>query len=246
MNINIITLFPELIIPYTEFGLINKAIDNNIITVNIIDLYQFGNGVHQSIDDYPYGGGSGMIMMAEPMKKALMTIKNPGCRIMTSPSGKLLTQNLIEETLMKNDDITIIAGRYKAADQRFIDRYIDMELSIGDYVLQGGELPALIILESVSRLVRGFMNNDESAKTDSFSCGLLDYPQYTRPEVFENIQVPEVLLSGHHDKIRKWRIEASLRKTLENRPELINNKDLTNEEKKIINNIDMEDKNGKT
>lgn len=244
MNINIITLFPELILPYTQFGLIAKAAEEGILHVNIVDLRDFGEGNHKSIDDYPYGGGSGMIMMANPLKNALLSVKHPGCSILTSPSGIMLNQSLIEDRLMRNDDITIIAGRYKAADQRFIERYIDLEISVGDYVLQGGELPALIILESVSRLIGGFMNDMDSAKTDSFSCGLLDYPQYTRPDMFENISVPDILLSGHHDKIRKWRLEQSLRKTLKNRPDLIENKDLTNEEKKIINIIETEDKNG--
>ncbi|MCK4524696.1 tRNA (guanosine(37)-N1)-methyltransferase TrmD [candidate division WOR-3 bacterium] len=244
MNINIITLFPELIQPDIENGLIRQAIKKGLLNINIIDLRPFGIGKHHLVDDYPYGGGSGMILMPEPLKAALDSIENPGLRILMTPSGQLLDQEIIENELLENVNCTIIAGRYKSVDQRFIDSYIDIELSIGDYILQGGEIPALIILESVSRLVNGVMNNIESAKTDSFSSGLLDAPQYTRPEIFEKTGIPEVLLSGHHENVDKWRLEQALRKTMNKRPDLIENKDLTNKEKKIINTIELEDKNG--
>ncbi|MDY6787571.1 MAG: tRNA (guanosine(37)-N1)-methyltransferase TrmD [candidate division WOR-3 bacterium] len=237
MNFNIITLFPELIIPFTRTGIIQRAIEDGNLSVNIIDLRDFGEGRHNQVDDYPYGGGSGMILMPGPLKDAVNSLHEKGKVILTSPAGRILDQTIIENELSEEKSLTIIAGRYKGIDQRFIDHYCDTEISIGNYILQGGEIPALIILESVSRLADNVIGNIDSARSDSFSSGLLDPPQYTRPSVFEGHDVPDILLSGNHGEIDKWRKEQSLKITMRKRPEIIERKDLTNQEEKIINII---------
>jgi len=231
MNFNIITLFPELIEPFFENGIIKRAIEKKIITGNIINLRDFGIGKHRKVDDYPYGGSSGMILMPGPLKNALPD--NPGIVILTSPAGKLYNQSIAKK-LSKEKNITIIAGRYKAIDQRFIDRYVDYEISIGDYILQGGEIPAVILLESITRLVDNVISDIDSANTDSFSKGFLDGPKYTRPEVFEDMEVPKILTSGNHKKIKEWEELSSIKKTLMKRPDIIDKIDLTDEQKRII------------
>ncbi len=240
MNINIITLFPELIKPFFETGIIKRAIEKSLINVNIINLRDYGIGKHRKVDDYPYGGSSGMILMAEPLKNALP--ENRGFVVLTSPAGKQYNQDIANQ-LSKEETLTIIAGRYKAIDERFIQKYVNIEISIGDYILQGGEIPALIIVESVSRLIDGVLGDIDSANTDSFAKGFLDSPKYTRPEEFENMRVPDILLSGHHKKIKEWEHFMSIKRTVERRPDLIKKLHLTEYEKKIINNIDTEEKN---
>lgn len=246
MRFSIITLFEEIIRPFFETSLLKRAIEKRLIEVEIINLRDFGIGKHRKVDDYPYGLSSGMILMCEPLKKALFSIKGENKYvILTSPSGYLLNQNIIENNLSKRKHIVIIAGRYKGVDQRFIDKYVDIEISIGDYILQGGEIPALIIVESVSRFVKGVLHSIDSAQNDSFSKGFLDSPKYTRPKIFEGLHVPDILLSGNHKKIEEYEEEESLKLTYKRRKDLIKNRDLTKRQKEIINRIKLEEKNGK-
>ncbi|MDD3803637.1 MAG: tRNA (guanosine(37)-N1)-methyltransferase TrmD [bacterium] len=246
MQFSIITLFGELMQPFFETGLIKRAIEKKIINIDLIDLRDFGTGKHRRVDDYPYGTSTGMILMGEPLKNALKSIKKRNKYVLfTSPAGVKLNQSLIENNLAKQKHLVIIAGRYKSIDQRFIDKYVDLEVSVGDYVLQGGEIPAMIIVESVSRFVEGFLGDIDSAENDSFSKGILDCPRYTRPRIFEKLKVPEVLLSGNHKKIEEYEEQESLRLTLKRRPDLLENLDLTKRQKEIIYRLTLEEKNGK-
>lgn len=241
MKFSIITLIPELIDMFFNTGMMKRAEQNGIISHNTVNLREFGIGKHRLVDDYPYGGASGMILMAEPLANAVESLEK-GTVILTAPSGRKLDQKLVEE-LTEQEYLIIVAGRYKGVDRRFIDMYVDMEISAGDYVLQGGELPALTIADSVSRLLPGFMSDINSAEEDSFTKGLLDCPRYTRPENFKGLPVPDILLSGNHQAVEDWEAEQSVKETLRRRPDLIDNSDLTSEYKKIINKL-MEERNG--
>lgn len=242
MKFSIITLVPEIIEPFFNTGLMKKAEDNGIISHNTVNLREFGIGKHRNVDDYVYGGASGMILMAEPLANAVESIEK-GTVILTAPSGRKLDQKLVEE-LTGHEHLIIVAGRYKGVDRRFTELFVDMEISAGDYVLQGGELPALIIADSVTRLLPGFMSDMNSAEEDSFTKGFLDCPRYTRPENFRGLGVPDILLSGNHQAVEDWELEQSIRETLKRRPDLIDDSHLTSEYKKIINKL-MEEKDGK-
>jgi len=233
--------------PFFETGLIKRAVEKGLLSYEFINLRDFGLGAYRKIDDYPYGGESGMILMAEPLKNALESVtgEEKPFVILTSPGGKLLSQNIIEKDLADCRHIVIIAGRYKGVDQRFIDKYVDLEISVGDYILQGGELPALIIVESVSRFIGGLLNDIDSAISDSFSRGFLDSPKYTRPVEFEGLKVPEILYSGNHKKIEEWEETEALRGTIKKRPDLLNGLDLTNRQKEIIYKLNLEEKDAK-
>ncbi|MGE3062920.1 MAG: tRNA (guanosine(37)-N1)-methyltransferase TrmD [bacterium] len=232
--------------PFFETGLIKRAIEKKILEVDIVNLRDFGEGRHRRVDDYPYGTSTGMILMAEPLKNALKSIKKRDKYVVfTSPAGVQLNQKLIETNLSKQKHIVIIAGRYKSVDQRFIEKYVNLEVSVGDYVLQGGEIPAMLIVESVSRFVDGFLGDIDSAENDSFSKGFLDCPRYTRPRVFEKKSVPEILLSGNHKKIEEYEEEEALKLTLKRRPDLLDKLDLTKRQKEIIYRLTLEEKNGK-
>lgn len=216
MTINIITLFPEFFSSTVAYSLLGKAIKNGIIHLNIVPLREFGLGKYKKTDDAPYGGGSGMVLMVEPVHKALNSLPEPGHRILLSPSGKRYTQKKALE-LSQLSDITFICGHYEGVDERISDHLSDEIISIGDFVLSGGEVAALTVLESVARLLPGFMGNPESIVTESFSEGeTLEYPQYTRPEKYAEWEVPAVLMSGNHAEIKKWRAEQSRQKTQKN------------------------------
>lgn len=243
MRFSIITLFQEIMQPFFETGLISRAVEKGLMSYEFIDLREFGTGAYRKVDDYPYGGESGMILSPEPLKRALSSIKaeSKPFVILTSPGGRLLNQSIVENTIAKKSHVVIIAGRYKGVDQRFIDKYVDLELSIGDYILQGGELPALIVVESASRFIGGLLNDIDSANTDSFSRGFLDSPKYTRPSDFEGMRVPDILSSGNHKLIEEWEETEALRATLKRRPDLLKDLDLTNRQKKIIYKLNLED-----
>ena len=246
MQFSIITLFGELMQPFFETGLIKRAIEKKIIEIDIINLRDFGIGKHRKVDDYPYGISTGMILMAEPLKNALKSIKKKNKYVLlTSPAGTKLNQNLIEENLSKLKHLVIIAGRYKGIDQRFIDNYVDFEISIGDYVMQGGEIPAMIIIESISRFIKGFLGDIDSAKNDSFSKGFLDCPRYTRPLIFDKMKVPEILISGNHKKIEEYEEEEALKLTFRRNPDILKQLDLTKRQKEIIYRLTLEEKDGK-
>lgn len=199
-----------------------KAVESGLVTVNLIDLREFSDDKFKRCDDYPYGGGSGMVLMPEPLFRALSAVKDSKTRVvLTSPSGRLLTQNVVKE-LAREDELCIICGRYEGVDQRVVDRFVDDEISVGDYVLSGGEYAALVMVDAIARYVPGFMSNSESLKEESFENDLLEYPQYTRPAEIEGMRVPDILISGDHGKIRQWRLDQSIEKTRRVRPDLYN------------------------
>lgn len=239
MKINILTLFPEMFTGFKSESIISRAIKNDIVSVNIINIRDYCFDKHKQADDVPFGGGHGMLMKAEPFFRALKDKES--FVIYTSPQGKKFNQSLAKD-FAELKEITIIAGHYEGIDQRVIDELVDMEVSIGDFVLTGGELAAMVISDAVIRLLDGVIKK-ESYENDSFFNDLLDYPQYTRPADFEGLKVPEVLLSGHHENIRLWRMKESLRNTFLKRPDLIKNKKLSKEEEKFLNEIKTEEKN---
>lgn len=219
MKFDILTLFPEMFEGIKQ-SIIGKAIEKDLIEVNLINIRDFSKDKHKKVDDTPYGGGAGMVMKPDVVYDAYSSIKSDNSKVIyLSPKGKTLNQEKVKE-LSKEDHIILLCGHYEGIDQRVLDEIVDEEISIGDYVLTGGEIPAMVLIDSVSRYVDGVITK-ESVEEESFSNGLLEYPQYTRPEVFLNRKVPEVLLSGHHENIKKWREEQSLEITRHNRPDLL-------------------------
>ena len=219
MKFDVLTLFPEMFEILNQ-SIIGKAIEKNLIDIHLINIRDFSKDKHKKVDDTPYGGGAGMVMKPDVVYDAYQAIKDEQAKVIyMSPQGKPLNQKKVEE-LSKESHLIILCGHYEGIDQRVLDKIVDEEISIGDYVLTGGEIPAMVLIDSVSRYVEGVLKED-SIKEESFSKGLLEYPQYTRPEVFEGMKVPEVLLSGHHENIEKWRKEKSLEMTKKKRPELL-------------------------
>ena len=219
MKFDVLTLFPEM------FGILNqsiigKAIEKELIDINLINIRDFSKDKHKKVDDTPYGGGAGMVMKPDVVYDAYKSIEYRNAKVIyMSPQGKTLNQKKVEE-LAKESHLVILCGHYEGIDQRVLDKIVDEEISIGDYVLTGGEIPAMVLIDSVSRYVKGVLN-EESIQEESFSNGLLEYPQYTRPEIFEGVKVPEILLSGHHENIKKWRKERSIEITKKKRPEIL-------------------------
>ncbi len=223
MKFSVLTLFPDMFSPLKE-SIIGKAIEDKKIELNLINIRDFSKDKHKKVDDTPYGGGAGMVMKADVVYDAYEHIKDESAKVIfLSPQGKTLNQNKVKE-LATEEHIILLCGHYEGIDQRVIDEIVDEEISIGDYVLTGGELPAMVLIDSVSRYVEGVLSKD-SIKEESFINNLLEYPQYTRPEIFHGIKVPEVLLSGHHENIKKWREEQSLKNTLQKRPNLLKRKE---------------------
>lgn len=220
MKINFLTLFPNYYKPFVEESIIYKAQQKNLININVIDFREFSNDKHNKVDDEIYGGGHGLLLKIEPIDLALDSLKNRGgYKILVSPQGKKFDQKMANE-LAKHEEITFISGRYEGFDERVVE-LVDQEISIGDYVLTGGELPSMVIADAVIRLIPGVINQ-LSYENDSFqNDGLLDYPQYTRPRVYKNMVVPEVLLNGNHAEIEKWKKEAKIKKTMKNRPDIL-------------------------
>ena len=248
MQFNVLTLFPEMFMSLQE-SIIGKATEKGIMDINLINIRDFSKNKHKKVDDTPYGGGAGMVMMPDVVYDAYNSIiAKSKCNekirtIYMSPQGKKLDQKKVEE-LSKEKQIIILCGHYEGIDQRVIDEIVDEEISIGDYVLTGGELPAMVLIDSVSRYVQGVLKED-STKEESFSQGLLEYPQYTRPEIFNGKQVPEVLLTGHHKNIEKWRREQSLINTLLKRPDLLEEVELSDEDRNILRKLELSDKDKK-
>ena len=240
MKIDIMTLFPEMCRAYLGESIIGRACAAGIIDVECTDIRPYTENKHGRVDDYPYGGGMGMVMAPQPIYDCFEDIcKKRGTRphlIYMSPKGKALTQSRALE-LSKMDSFAILCGHYEGVDQRLLDEIVDEEISIGDYVLTGGELPALVLTDTVCRLVKGVLSDDECFTDESHFNSLLEYPQYTRPPEWRGRQVPDVLLSGHHLNIAKWRREMSLRETLAKRPDLLEKAELTDKEQKFIVDI---------
>lgn len=219
MKFDVLTLFPEMFDNLKQ-SIIGRAQEKELIKINTTNIRDFSENKHKKVDDTPYGGGAGMVMMPDVVYRAYQSVKNENAKVIyMSPQGKRLDQKKVED-LSKESHLIILCGHYEGIDQRVINKIVDEEISIGDYVLTGGEIPAMVLIDSVSRYVKGVLKED-SIKEESFSNGLLEYPQYTRPEVFEGEKVPEVLLSGNHQNIDKWRKEKSLEITKMKRPDLL-------------------------
>ena len=235
MKFDILTLFPEMFEPIKQ-SVIGRAIEKGIINLNIIDIRNFSKDKHKKVDDTPYGGGAGMVIRPDVVYDAYKSIYDKDAKVIyMSPQGKKLDQEKVE-SLSKEKHIILLCGHYEGIDQRVLDEIAPEEISIGDYVLTGGEIPAMVLVDSVSRYVEGVLAK-ESISEESFSNGLLEYPQYTRPEIFNGNKVPEILLTGHHENIRKWRRQESIKNTYFKRPKLLENVDLTKEDIKYIEEL---------
>lgn len=221
MRIDILTLFPEMF-ESLQASLIGKALDKGLFELNVINIRDYSKDKHKKCDDYTFGGGTGMLMTPQPIYDAITSIEGyeEAYKIYMSPRGSVFNQNKVK-SLAKYDHIILLCGHYEGVDQRIIDMFIDEEISIGDYVLTGGELPAMVVVDAVSRFIPGVLGNHESVNDESFSNGLLEYPQYTRPAEFMGMKVPEVLISGHHQKVEEWRKQESEKITKERRPDII-------------------------
>ena len=223
MRFDILTLFPELITPFLKEGVLGRAVKKGLLDIRLINIRSFARGTHKVTDDRPYGGGNGMVMKPGPIYRALKSverIKGKSMVILLTPQGKKFDQSMAWK-LAEWNQLILICGRYEGIDERIRSRHIDMELSIGDYILSGGELGAMVILDAISRLVPGVLGGERSNLEDSFENGLLEYPHYTRPRIFMGEEVPSILLSGDHEKIRAWRRAEAIKRTLERRPDLL-------------------------
>lgn len=235
MKFDVLTLFPEMFMSLKQ-SIIGKAEEKQLININLINIRDFSKDKHKKVDDTPYGGGAGMVMKADVVYDAYKSIQSEDAKVIyLSPQGKVLNQKKVEE-LSKEKHLILLCGHYEGIDQRVLDKIVDEEISIGDYVLTGGELPAMVLIDSVSRYIDGVLNK-ESISEESFSQGILEYPQYTRPEIFGDERVPEILISGHHENINKWRRCEALKNTYFKRPELLESVELSDEDLKCIKKI---------
>ena len=239
MNFHVLTLFPQMIMDGCKTSIIGRAMEKGLISIDAVDIRDFSTNKHMKVDDYPYGGGAGMLMQAEPVYRAYVSVeeilvsrKRPRV-VYVTPQGTPFTQKMAEE-FAEEEDLIFLCGHYEGIDERVLEMVVTDYVTIGDYVLTGGELPAMVMIDAISRLVPGVLNNDVSAEFESYQDNLLEYPQYSRPEVFMEKRVPEVLLSGHHGNIAKWRREQSIIRTALRRPDLLEKAELTPQEKKFL------------
>ena len=278
MNFHVLTLFPEMIEQGVNTSITGRAINNGLLSINAVNIRDYAFNKHNSVDDYPYGGGAGMLMQAEPVYLAYEAVKEqidkrkqenikseevtstepadcsevrnsdlqdenskkrPLRVVYLSPQGDVFNQKMAEE-MAQEEDLVLLCGHYEGIDERVLEEIVTDYVSIGDYVLTGGELPAMVMIDTISRLVPGVLHNDVSAEFESFQDNLLEYPQYSRPEIWHDKQVPAILLSGHHANIEKWRREQSVIRTAKNRPDLIEKAELTKEEQKLAKEIMLE------
>ena len=254
MQFYIMTLFPDMVMDGLNTSIIGRAMDKGLLDIEAVNIRDYAFNKHNSVDDYPYGGGAGMLMQAEPVYQCYEAVKkkieakallsNPGIRksprvIYLSPQGKTFNQTMAEE-FAQEEDLVFLCGHYEGIDERVLEEIVTDYVSIGDYVLTGGELPAMIMIDAISRLVPGVLHNDVSAEFESFQDNLLEYPQYSRPEVWHDRKVPEILMSGHHANIEKWRREQSVIRTAKNRPDLLEKAELTEKEKKLAEEVQKE------
>ena len=239
MKITILTIFPEMFESVLNSSILGRAREQGLVEVACVDIRPFSDRKHKNTDDYPFGGGAGMVMLAQPIMDAMKHVTGEnfsGKRIYMGPRGTTLTTAKARE-LAKEDHLVLLCGHYEGVDQRALDACIDEEISIGDYILTGGELAAMVLTDAVSRFIPGVLGSGESAEEESFSDGLLEYPQYTRPRELNGMEVPEVLLSGDHAKIKAWRRQESLRATKKFRPDLLEKAELTVKEKKLLEEL---------
>jgi len=243
MRFHVVTIFPEMFDGLLDVGVLKRAINNRLIEVNLTDIRDFTTDKHRSVDDYQFGGGSGMLLKPDPLFKSVESIQKQQSLdinvpvILMSPQGRTLTQKIVED-LSRFENLVLICGRYEGVDERVREHLVTDEISIGDYVLSGGELAAMVLIETISRLIPGVLGSIESAEDDSFTSELLQNPQYTRPAVFRDWSVPEVLLSGDHKEIEKWRRQEALRRTHQRRPDLLDKNKLTKDELSFIKELD--------
>lgn len=245
MHFYILTLFPDMVMNGLTDSIIGRAMKNGYLQIEAVNIRDYAFNKHQSVDDYPYGGGAGMLMQAEPVYQAYAAVlekiktENPDAKprvVYLSPQGGTFSQEMAED-YAKEEDVILLCGHYEGIDERVLEEIVTDYVSIGDYVLTGGELPAMVMIDTISRLIPGVLHNDVSAEFDSFQDNLLEYPQYSRPEEWHGKKVPEVLMSGHHANIEKWRHEQSLIRTAKNRPDLLEKVELTENDKKILETI---------
>lgn len=236
MNFHIMTLFPEMVMDGLHTSIIGRAVNNGLLSIEAVNIRDYAFNKHNSVDDYPYGGGAGMLMQAEPVYQCYQALEDRIGRrprvVYLSPQGKTFSQGMAEE-FAREEELVFLCGHYEGIDERVLEEIVTDYVSIGDYVLTGGELPAMIMVDAISRLVPGVLHNDVSAEFESFQDNLLEYPQYSRPEVWHEKRVPEVLLSGHHANIEKWRREQSVIRTAKNRPDLLAKAELTAKEQEL-------------
>ena len=238
MKFDVLTLFPEMFEPLKQ-SIIKRAAEKKLIDIKLVNIRDFSEDKHNKVDDTPYGGGAGMLMKPDVVDRAYNSVKSENAKVIyLTPQGKTLNQKIVKD-LSKQEHLILLCGHYEGIDQRVLDKIVDEEISIGDYVLTGGELPAMVLIDSVSRYVEGVLSN-ESTEEESFSNGLLEYPQYTRPEIFDNVKVPDVLISGDHENLSRWRRERSLENTFKKRPEMLENIELTKNEKDYIEKLKKE------
>lgn len=241
MKFAAITLFPEMFDAITRFGISRRAFENRIATLGAINPRDFATNAYKTIDDRPFGGGPGMVMTPEPLEKAISAgralVGDSSKVIYLSPQGQPLTDALVRE-LAAQPSLVLLCGRYEGVDERVIERQVDLEISIGDFVVSGGELPAMMLMDAILRTLPGVLNDAQSAEEDSFATGLLDCPHYTRPEQYEGMAVPEVLLSGNHERIRVWRLAESLKRTRERRPDLLEGRAFSKEEMQLLKELE--------
>lgn len=250
MHFHIMTLFPEMVMAGLGTSITGRAIDRGLLSIDAVNIRDYAFNKHNSVDDYPYGGGAGMLMQAEPVyltyeairekinsREGKEALQAPRV-IYLSPQGKTFSQEMAEE-LAKEEDLILLCGHYEGIDERVLEEIVTDYVSIGDYVLTGGELPAMVMVDTISRLVPGVLHNDVSAEFESFQDHLLEYPQYSRPEIWHDKQVPPVLLSGHHANVEKWRREQSVIRTAKNRPDLLKKALLTEAEKKMLGEMGL-------
>ena len=240
MRFHVLTLFPEMILQGVNTSILARAMEKEILSVEAVNIRDYTLDRHNKVDDYTYGGGAGMLMQADPIMRAYRALCEETCRtpkvIYTTPQGRLFDQNAAKE-LAKEEELVILCGHYEGVDERALELLHADCYSIGDYVLTGGELPAMVMVDAISRMVPGVLSNRESGETESFEGSLLEYPQYTRPETYEGLRVPEILLSGDHAKVDRWRRDQSLLRTMERRPDLFEKAELTKEDRKFLKKL---------
>ena len=240
MRIDVLTLFPELFDAFEKYSIVGRTIEKGLFSLNKVDIRDFSKDKHKRVDDYSFGGGPGMVMRPEPIYDALSNVKSEDSIVIyLSPQGKTYNQELAN-FLSKEKHLILLCGHYEGIDNRIIDNYVDLEISIGDYVLTGGEIPAMVLIESIIRLLPGALSGKESYVNESHYNGLLEYPQYTRPRTFHDFNVPEILLSGDHKKIEEWRKYKSLETTYIKRPDLLKKRNLTEMEMEMLKIIEEE------
>lgn len=238
MKFYILTLFPEMIETVLSTSIIGRAVDKGVLSYEAINIRDFSASKHKKVDDYPYGGGAGMVMQAQPIYDAWESVikraSRPVRTVYLTPQGEIFSQKKAKE-LAVEEDLILLCGHYEGVDERVLEEIVTDHISIGDYVLTGGELPAVVVVDAVSRMVPGVLSNQESKETESFEEGLLEYPQYSRPEIWRGKAVPPILLSGNHQKVDEWRRQQSLLRTRDRRPDLLKKADLTEKDKKYLN-----------